>query len=91
MLTHPYFNALCTTKKGQFLTGGVFLCLSNLLRSAPSMGLPLPNTNATVQFCAYVLSFLRVQLFVVVINCGDAKCVVDVADVILIANVGHQS
>ena len=40
---HPYFNALCTAKRVQFITGGyspvpkvaVFLCLSNLLRSAP--------------------------------------------------------
>jgi hypothetical protein len=22
MLTHPYFNALCTAKKVQFITGG---------------------------------------------------------------------
>ena len=55
------------------------------------MGLPLPNTNATVQFCAYVLSLHHVQLVVVVINCGDAKCIVDVADVILVANVGQKS
>ena len=54
------------------------------------MGLPLPNTNATVRSRMHVLSFLLVPLFVVVINCGEAKYVV-VAGVILIANVGQRS
>jgi hypothetical protein len=52
------------------------------------MGLPLPNTNSTVRSCVHVLSLLLVPLFVVVINCGEAKCVI-VAGVILVANVGQ--
>ncbi len=47
------------------------------------MGLLLPNTNATVWSCACILSFLLVPLLVVVINCGDAKCIV-IASVVLI-------
>ncbi len=54
------------------------------------IGLPLPNTNATVRSCVHVLSLLLVPLFVVVINCGEAKYIV-VAGVVLIANVGQQS
>ena len=55
------------------------------------MGLPLLNTYATVGSHAPVLSRLLVPLFVFVINCGDAKFVADVADVILVANVGQKS
>ncbi len=54
------------------------------------IGLPLPNTNATVRSRVYVLSLLLVPLFVVVINCGEAKYIV-VAGVVFIANVGQQS
>ncbi len=54
------------------------------------MGLPLPNTNATVWSCVHVLSLLLVPLFVVFVNCGEAKCIV-VAGVVLVANVGQQS
>ena len=54
------------------------------------MGPSLPNTNATVGSCVCVLSLLLVPLFDVVINCGDAKCII-VAGVILVANVGQRS
>jgi hypothetical protein len=53
------------------------------------MGLPFSNNNATVRSCMHVLGLLLLLLFVVVINCGEAKCIV-VAGVILVANVGQQ-
>ncbi len=54
------------------------------------MGFPLPNTNATVWSCMRILSLHLVPPFVVVINCGDAKCIV-IAGVFLVANVGQWS
>jgi hypothetical protein len=54
------------------------------------MGLSLPNTNATVWSHMRIHSLYLVPLFVVVINCSDAKCIV-IASVVIIANVGQRS
>jgi hypothetical protein len=91
-------------KKVQFIIGGYspipkvvlfYICPTSTgqplgLPKLYQMGLPLPNTNATVRPCVCVLSLLVVPIFLVVMNCGDAKYIV-VAGVVLIANVGQQS
>ncbi len=54
------------------------------------MGLPPPNTNAPIWSCARILSLHLVPLFVVLISCGDAKCLI-IAGVVLVVNVGQRS